>query len=175
MKNIMLDLETLGNGNDAVILSIGAVKFDPKTNTLGDEYYQLIQPKTCTDAGLKMDTSTVMWWFKQSHEARAAFANESDMHPLADVLDDFANWIGDHTTALIWGNGANFDNVILSNAYKACGKATPWPYWGDRCYRTVSSLKRDIKRQRIGTHHNALDDAKTQAQHLMDILAGLYV
>ena len=173
MSNIMLDLETLGNGSDAVIIAIGAVKFDPKTGFVGDGFYELVHPKSCTDIGLKMDSSTVMWWLKQSHEARGAFADESKMRPLPEVLEEFATWVEDREKALVWGNGANFDNVILSNAYKAVNQPQPWPYWGDRCYRTISALRKDIKRNRVGTHHNALDDATTQAQHLLEILAGI--
>jgi len=172
MNNIMLDLETLGNGSDAAMLAIGAVKFDVYDG-LGEEFYLIIDPQTCVDAGLKIDASTVMWWMKQSHEARLAFNDQSKMVPLIGALLDFSNWVGDKKNSLIWGNGANFDNVILSNAYKATGMVQPWPYWGDRCYRTIAALKKDIKLNRVGTHHNALDDAKTQAEHLSQILRSI--
>lgn len=35
MKHVMLDLETMGNGPRAAIVSIGAVFFDPLTGELG--------------------------------------------------------------------------------------------------------------------------------------------
>jgi inhibitor of KinA sporulation pathway (predicted exonuclease) len=34
-------------------------------------------------------------------------------------------------------------------------------------------LRPSIKLERVGTHHNALDDAKSQALHLMKILEAL--
>ena len=37
MKNIMIDLETLGNRSDAVILSLGAVKFDLTSGKIDDQ------------------------------------------------------------------------------------------------------------------------------------------
>jgi DNA polymerase III epsilon subunit-like protein len=60
----MLDLETLGTGNNACILSIGAVKFDPFGEGLQDDsrFEVFIDPQSCTDAGLVIDASTVMWW-----------------------------------------------------------------------------------------------------------------
>lgn len=175
MNNIMLDLETLGNGNKAVIAAIGAVKFDKETGELGQEFYKIVNPKTCIDAGLIMDVDTVLWWFKQSPEARAIFMhNASEISTLQEALAEFTDFVGNPKTALVWGNGSNFDNVILGNAYKAIGEPQPWPYWGDRCYRTAAALTPGIKRNRVGTYHNALDDAKTQALHLMQILRGSY-
>ena len=168
MNNIMLDLETLGNGSNSVIISIGAVKFDPKTKQLGSEFYANVDAESCVKAGLKMDVSTVLWWMQQSDQARSVFKNKG--LTLINALVGFSDWIGDKKNTLVWGNGANFDNVILSNAYKAVGLEQPWPYWGDRCYRTIKALNPNVKADRIGTHHNALDDAKTQAIHLMDML-----
>ena len=69
----------------------------------------------------------------------------------------------------MWGNGAAFDNAILSTAYALCEIEPPWIYWNDRCYRTVKSLNRSIPFIRLGTHHNALSDAESQATHLMQI------
>jgi hypothetical protein len=80
----------------------------------------------------------------------------------------------DHTTQdslQIWGNGADFDNVILSSAYRNTGHVTPWGTYKNRCYRTIKSANRHVAMARTGTHHNALDDAKSQAQHLIRIWA----
>ena len=70
----------------------------------------------------------------------------------------------------MWGNGAEFDNVILSQAYKNVEKEVPWQYYNNRCYRTVKNLFPHIEMERVGAHHNALDDAKSQAEHLLGII-----
>jgi exodeoxyribonuclease VIII len=117
--------------------------------------------------GLKMDASTVMWWMKQSDQARAAF-NEKGVS-LSTALSDFMDWLDDK--ALVWGNGATFDNVILDNAYRATGLTKPWKYNADRCYRTLKALYPQVPAgERSGTYHNALDDAKHQAMHASRIL-----
>ena len=169
MKNIMVDLETLGNGSNAVIIAIGAVNFDE--TGLGKNFYVTVDPQTCIDIGMKMDVSTVMWWMKQNEEARKAF--DKPGISIVNALNGFSTYIrscaGDK--AEIWGNGATFDNVILDNAYRFAGIAKPWAYWADRCYRTMKNLYPEIKQERIGTHHNARDDATFQALHMSKILA----
>ena len=60
-------------------------------------------------------------------------------------------------------------NIILSEAYQRIGTSAPWPFWKDRCYRTMKNMHPGVQMERAGTHHNALDDAKTQALHLMRI------
>lgn len=35
MDNVMLDLETMGNGPEAAIVAIGAVEFDLKSGAIG--------------------------------------------------------------------------------------------------------------------------------------------
>jgi hypothetical protein len=166
---VMVDLETLGNGNSAVIIAVGAVKFDPdKPVILPEPFYSLVDPQSCVDAGLKLDVSTVLWWMKQSDAARAALKPDELNKPgLHAVMSSLMDWYGGDLPT--WGNGATFDNVILRNAFKAVGMEAPWSFWNDRCYRTMKSQYPDVKMARTGTHHNALDDAKSQAVHLCNI------
>lgn len=163
--NVMVDLETLGTASNSVIISMGAVAFDNEGNTLST-FYRRIDPQSCVDAGLKVDVSTVMWWMKQSDAARAAFNEKGVL--LAAALGDFAMWVPED--ACLWGNGATFDNVLLTNAYKAAGLKAPWPYWRDRCYRTVKALYPHISAGAFeGAAHNALADARHQTKHLLKI------
>jgi exodeoxyribonuclease VIII len=169
MKDIMLDLETMGAGPHAAIIAIGAVEFD--LNRVGERFYETVDLESSVNCGGVIDASTVMWWMKQSQEARAAFAGKNI--PLPDALIRFASWLENRAPKKdlkIWGNGASFDNVILSSAYSKVGIDQPWVYYGDRCYRTMKGLHPEIKLNRIGTYHNAVNDAESQALHLIDIL-----
>jgi exodeoxyribonuclease VIII len=80
----------------------------------------------------------------------------------------FADWLPKNV--LVWGNGASFDNAILAQCYRAVGMDFPWKFWNDRCYRTLKNLVLDVPFERTGTHHNALDDARSQAIHASAIL-----
>jgi exodeoxyribonuclease VIII len=171
VNNIMIDLETMGNGPQSAIIAIGAVEFDIETQTLGTKFYQLVDLASSVAQGGVMDASTVLWWLKQSDAARAALNGEGVN--IDDALQVFCDWSAEcnHPSNLkVWGNGADFDNVILASAYRRSGREQPWPFWGNRCYRTVKGLYPHIKLERAGTHHNALDDAVSQAQHLMAML-----
>lgn len=166
MQDIMLDLETLGNGPNSVILSIGGVKFGP--NGLGEEFYRVVDAQSCIDSGLQMDVSTILWWMEQGDEARAEFKRKGAN--LGAALLDFRQFCGGGSDDLrVWGDGAAFDNAILANAYKKTNIERPWKFWNDRCYRTAKNLFPDVPFVRVGTGHNALDDAKSQAQHLISI------
>lgn len=163
MNNIMLDLETMGTGPDAAIISIGAVRFDAD---ITDRFYKIVSLKSSVDAGLRMDPETVLWWMRRSEEARAEF--DEDATTLFDALMAFAEWAG--KGAIVWGNGSDFDNVILASAYRLMKIPAPWIFWNNRCYRTVKALHPEIALERTGTYHRAVDDAESQARHLMRIL-----
>ena len=169
----MLDLETLGTGPNALILSIGAVKFNLKNLTLGEQFHVSVDLDTLrTDAyGFDIDPGTVKWWMaaeRQPGRDALAAAPKTD---LPSMLEGFALWMGEDN--FVWGNGSSFDNVVLRNAYEKLGMEPPWPYWKDRCYRTVKNLAPDLLIQRLGSHHSALDDARSQATHMLALFSKL--
>ena len=167
MNNVMVDLETMGANSNAAIIAIGAVKFDAKSQEITDRFDEIVDLKSSMDADLQVDPDTILWWMQQSEQAREPF-KQTGIN-LKEALQKFATWIGDD--AKIWGNGAAFDNVILENAYRACDLQIPWPHYNNRCYRTMAQLNRHIKVKRTGVYHCAIDDAETQANHLMTILS----
>lgn len=170
--NVMVDLETLGTGNDAVILSIGAVKF---TGTeIVDEFHVGVDPATCQQVGLTIDAATVLWWFKDDIGAAREALLGLERVDIGSALAGFAQWFGPDSLPL-WGNGATFDNVILRSAYAACHMEYPARFWDDKCYRTVKNLAPMVKLERLGTHHDALDDARSQAKHLQAIVHHLTI
>ena len=172
MNDVMLDLETMGNGPDAAIVAIGAVEFDLAAQRIGERFYVAVDLASAVASGGAMDASTVLWWMKQSDAARAAF--DVNGEPIAAALGQFAVWMegrGKRDDLRVWGNGAGFDNVVLSSAFRRIGMKQPWPFRNDRCYRTVKAKHPEVKMQRVGTHHNAVDDAESQARHLMAMMA----
>jgi exodeoxyribonuclease VIII len=168
MTHVMLDLETFGNGSDALIVSIGACKFDPCGSGVTDSFHVAIDPVSAQAIGLKIDAGTVMWWLHadRAPAREALLANE--MVDIGSALSGFAEWFGG-TSMPVWGNGATFDNVILRHAFQRYGLPCPWHFGHDRCYRTMKNLAPHVLIERTGTHHDALDDAVSQALHLQVI------
>lgn len=166
MTNVMIDIETFGTNNEAVVISIGAAKFTDMD--IIDSFHVAIDPQDCVNYGLKMDAGTILWWMgEERSEARKQWLS-FDKLDLYSALSGFAEWYGDKSLPT-WGNGATFDNVVLRSAFNKANIMCPWKYWDDRCYRTMKNLNPAITHERKGTHHNAVDDAIYQAQHLVKI------
>lgn len=177
--HVMVDLETGGNVPGCTILSIGAVQFNPMTGKLGAEHYEVVNHKSCMDYGLFDNQSTINWWKNQSKEARSVLTlsmRKTKNTPLPKALLNFQDFLCATTSfdnIKVWGCGSDFDNAILSAAYNAVETDLPWLFWNNRCYRTMKTLAPSIKVVRQGTYHNALDDAKTQAIHLAQVVQHL--
>jgi hypothetical protein len=177
-NHIMLDLETLDSGPTAAIVSIGAVRMDFENLALLDDFYRMVDARSCEEYGLKIGADTVLWWLAQSEQAWLALTYPNRLS-LPEALGGFSNWAG--VSPVIWGNGATFDNVILRNAYRAARArgalvAYPASYRDDLCYRTMRRmfpLKAGAPDGNVGVRHNALDDARAQAVTLLAILKGL--
>lgn len=177
ITNVMLDLETLGTRPGCTILSIGAVTFD--RDGIGiSKFYTLIRRRSCAYAGLHEDPATIAWWRKQPAEAANILDLADDsvlLYDLASALRDFDRWLFDCDGVLMWGNGADFDNAILKEAYARCGYIElPWGIYNDRCYRTLKNLRPNITLVRNeADKHNAINDAEYQANHAIMLLNDL--
>ena len=161
LVDAMVDIESLGTTPGSAILSIGAVMFGPAG--LGETFYAPVLLQSCTAIGLTIDPNTIAWWMQQSDAARAA-AFRDDAAPLATVLEQFSNWFSLVRAERPWSQGANFDPPLLDAAYRACGMTPPWKYWNVRDTRTLYDLAGVKVDRSKGTHHNALDDARVQAE-----------
>jgi exodeoxyribonuclease VIII len=170
--HIMLDLETMGTRPDAPIVAIGAVAFNAMGVT-DETFYRVVSLHSAVRFGAVIDPSTVMWWLQQGDSARNALTEAQDEAIGLDVaLRDFMQFVCAYGDSLkgVWGNGAPFDNVLTHESGRRCG-VPMWEFWKDKCYRTVKGMYPDVKMARSGTHHNALDDARSQAEHLIAISA----
>lgn len=168
--HIMLDLETLGTKHDAVIISIGAVRF---TDTeILDTFHVGVEPATSAPYKLKIDGETVKWWLHPDRGAARASWLDLEKVDISSALLGFGVWAAEQgAQPTIWGNGSAFDNTILRYSCEAVGIDYPTPFYKDACYRTIKGLVPFIVLERMGEHHNAADDARSQAVHLQKILA----
>ncbi|HBQ0838602.1 TPA: 3'-5' exoribonuclease [Klebsiella pneumoniae] len=177
--HVMVDLETMGKKHNAPIVAIGAVVFDPATGSIGESFYKVVCLESSVNWGAVIDPSTVIWWLKQSSEARSEIVND-DAIPLQDALLQFREFVSDNVAggskkAQVWGNGASFDNSILRSSYDCIAEDYPWEYWNDRDVRTMVELGQAISfdpKTTIpfeGSRHNALADAIHQARYVSAI------
>jgi len=164
-QHVMLDLETLSTKPNAVITEIGAVVFN--SEEISAKFYCNINIQSCLDLGLQVDGNTIAWRMKN-----AQVQEETVGLHIETALIRFNSFIAQYTNrekVKVYGNSSAFDNVILRNAFEASHFTPPWNWNNDRCYRTLKNLYPHIELERIGTHHNALNDAESQAEHMIDI------
>lgn len=166
MNRIMLDLETYGRGPHALVLSMGACFFDEEE--VGDSIYMILSREDQWGKR-EINADTIKWWDEQGEAARKVL--DAPQTPVLHVLNSFAAFIAAFAdfpdSVEIWGNGATFDNVIMSTLYEDFNVRRPWSYSGDRCYRTLKNIAvpfgADDLPEFEGAKHNALDDAIYQA------------
>jgi DNA polymerase III epsilon subunit-like protein len=167
--HLMVDLETLGTDPRAVILSIGAVRFT-ETEIVSKLYLELDIQDQLDHGTRKISPQTLAWWVDQGDDAKRVFSDGPHKHSLAVGLYDLGLFIGsDQDTVNVWSNGAAFDVPILETAYNDVQGGIPWRFYNVRCYRTVKAMYPGVPKPQIGTAHNALDDALSQALHLQAI------
>jgi hypothetical protein len=152
MTDVILDLETYSTRSDAVILSIGAIKFTrgptqaplvqrgchlPPLSEM-DTFYRRITIESCNGLGLHTDPSTVKWWATQNKAMREECVEHKDRVSIQEALADFSDWFGN--SRCVWGNGSSFDVTIIETAYNRCKIQAPWKFWNIRDVRTVFDL-----------------------------------
>lgn len=163
-RDVMVDLETINNSGTSAIASIGACVFDK--DGVYHTFYCVVDTATCLEIGMTQSEDTLAWWAKQSEPARRIFAPETPKLSILQALTQFAKWFQAVGGKEMWGNGADFDNAILAHAYRLLKMKQPWGYSASRCFRTVKNGA--YMTVRTGVYHNALDDAITQAQYMVD-------
>ncbi len=174
--HLMIDLETMGFGPDAAICAIGAVVFDPKAggDGLGAQRYWRIALSDSMQRGGRADAETICWWLRQTDEARSEICSPH-AESLLTALPSLSDWMRLHGVTEVWGNGADFDLVILAGAYRRAHIFCPWTYPQHRCLRTLRRLRPDVAKAvgKEGLKHHALSDARWGARVAVEILRGL--
>lgn len=176
--HFMLDLETMATSPDAAICQIAMVKFWP-TIAIHAAFSVNVNLASSVAYGGKMDPDTVLWWFKQPEQVRAMLT--SNQVPLHTALTDLSQWLDkqepDREARYVWGNGSDFDNVILTAAYRQVGVPQPWNFRNNRCFRTLRELLPSVEappRSTSDIQHTALGDARYQAIWARFLLRALH-
>lgn len=170
--DIMLDLESLGTRPDCVILTLGAVKFDPYTvDGFGEGLYFRIDVDEQTALGRAVQDDTLEWWMRQAEDVREEALGEQGRIGLEEMyrkLNKFCVGVEN-----IWAQGPVFDIAILENLYRQCGWPTPWQFWQIRDSRTLFGVHGDPREKNKAGLHNALEDCISQAQGVQEIYRSL--
>ena len=190
--DIMVDLETLGTRQDAIVLEISAVEFNCHTGEIGEVFDAKLDIDEQVQYRRSFNCETLQWWFKQDEEARKNIFNEDVDIIRFDILwalAEFSNFVkrcnnkcnsdSDRRVVKLWGNGSIFDLGILQNMYENCfhNMKLPWKFWAVNDVRTIVDLNPDVKKncEFDGTPHCAVDDCKHEIKYLVETLKTIKV
>ena len=187
-KHFMVDIETLSTAVNAVVLSIGAVEFDPMSGKIEREFYHKLD--LSEQENRHIDANTVQWWFKQCQENPVNFElmtkhnREKDgvefvLYKLGEFINGGTAYAqvraGGYEKLSIYACDPDFDMAILNDLYKDNGLPSPWRYSELRSVRTIRELIKiagmEIPHQEA--NHNALDDCIRQAKEVSYFIANL--
>lgn len=183
--DIMIDLETLGTKADSHVISIGACAFDIEYERITNVFYGVLDYADQQKLGRTIDFQTVKWWLSQSDEAKKVFDSKPsvsegvfgsalstfEVRYSSSVLLQFIEWVESIEDRTVWGNGSTFDISIMENLLHAFDTRVPWRYTKVNDLRTfVRFLGKGKKVEKLGITHNALDDAISQAQYVINAL-----
>ena len=175
---VMIDLETLGTRPDAVILTLGAIKFDPFKPDVepGPGIYFRLDIENQLALGRTVDDSTIDWWGQQDPKVREEAMGDLEGETRVDVaklkyeLNKFLVGVD-----YIWAQGPAFDIVILEDLYRSQGWGFPWHFWQIRDSRTLFGVHGDPREKGRDQAHNALMDCYYQAIGVQKIYKDLNI
>jgi hypothetical protein len=167
MKNLMIDIETLGTKSYSVIATMAAVEFDIETGDMGRNFYAKISISDSLLRGLNVDPKTMEWWRKQSAEAKLEVFNERcERSNLQDALVALRDFVG-NIDYFMWANSPRFDLGLIENALDVCNISRFWDFRKERDVRTfVDGHEKlwDGMRSDKDTAHHALTDCAVQVK-----------
>lgn len=186
-KHFMVDIETLSTAVNAVVLSVGAVEFDPFTGKIESELYRELRLDMQHNRHISGDT--VQWWAEQLTENNAenilTNPNLKKISPHNAVFDlgEFfkSRTYGvtspeEYDDIIVWACDPDFDLAILSNLYGELNLPVPWKFWNTRSVHTVRMLNKiagiEVPVQPVT--HNALEDCIRQAKEVSALLSMLH-
>jgi len=169
--SITFDLETLGNNANSPIIQLGAVRFygdevNPDDIKEEDKFIRNINMKSLQNYGFEVNYDTIEWWFKQEDKAIKSIVNVEDKVDIRQALSDFRTWLVNPADYVYWSH-ATFDPPILTNALVKTGVGNFIRFTSHRDIRTLTHLVGGhVNVDRVGVHHNALDDCIYQALYI---------
>lgn len=173
MKDIMVDIETLGTDVDSVITHVAMLEFDRETGEYGENECLGIDIQSSLNAGLKISADTLLWWFgaKNSNvgdEARQELINrQKESMDIKEAMTKISSILTDRY--YIWAKPPMFDMSIIQYSIKICGLSPRWDFRKIRCVRTILDYyPKDV--EKAVNNHDPLSDCMNQVDQLVKTL-----
>jgi len=114
--HLMIDLETLSTEQNAIILNIGAIGFDPFSSNVYTQHSFYARIDLESQPTRHESEQTLKWWMKQHKDSQEEAFGEDNRIPLNIALGEVSKLV--RKSSKVWSQGVGFDIPILENAYK---------------------------------------------------------
>lgn len=178
---LMVDIESLALGPRPVITQIAILGYDLELDELlEDRFFQHlpIEPQQQIIPARKISASTLLWWMRQSDEARESFelSASEDFEDLVAVMRGLVaafNRLTKNGTREyeLCAKSAKFDITAIETLLEELGLEVPWHY------RNITDVRQDLRRAGIEEKnvpkpqgmvpHNAYWDARWQIESFL--------
>jgi len=194
MKDIMLDIETLGTSPGAPIVQIAAKQFsrtNPDNDWICQNFEVKVDLQSCLDAGLtEITAGTLEFWFRQdptmAHRLLFSDMGRWSIVEACAGLHDFARAVAadcvcDTNDLIWWAKGPDFDMGLIADACSRFNLSEPWKYSKKRDLRTlqdISNMPDDVLDQLIPPpqeQHDAMIDVEFQIEQVRRCLRQITV
>lgn len=170
MADLMIDIETLSILPNAVVLTLGAVQFDPfdPSERFFTENYFRFDIEEQLELGRDVNDDTVDWWGRQSEESRNEALSDDNRMKFSEYYPVLTKMVVG--SKRVWAQGPVFDMCILENLYRQNQTPIPWQYYNVRDSRTLLQALGD-SRNAGAKAHNALEDCKEQIRAIKRVVS----
>jgi hypothetical protein len=166
LPDVMVDIETTSlHQSNALILSIGVVRFDPRPVdgvVFGET--TLIVPSITEQLllGRLVDPDTMKFWAAQPPEASDHWAKRYEPDTLVNAMTKLKRSLLDADR--VWANGIVFDLCNLADLYqRVTGERLPWHYRAPRDMRTFCEELPQSRFSEVGDAIDMIDEFKIVA------------
>lgn len=161
-QDIMIDAETLDTSPFCVLLTIGAVIFDPRGNGVTETLDLRPSIEEQLEMGRVINDDTVAWWGNQSAAAQHEALGDHDRIPFKEAMEKLYKFCWNRNRP--WSHGAAFDIVAMETSWTSLGMQEPWLFHKVRDTRTLYDVTGvSLKDDGYVTTHKASEDATRQA------------
>jgi hypothetical protein len=161
MKELMLDIETLGNTPGSIVFEVGAVLFDEKG--VLDTFHAFMPVAASAHRGFTIALPTLSWRADNGRSLNDIITMSGLEGSINDTMLRLAKFMDG--VEQFWSKG-NFDYPLMARYFDSCNLNTPWKYGQVRELRTMLS-EFGIVTPKADISHNALEDALQQVELLL--------
>ena len=167
MIHYMIDIETLGKGPNAMVLSIAAVKFDHNEVIKAVEIYPDLDEQQQNYH--QIDIDTLLWWMK-SKEILSEYLSKHRKN-LNFCYHQLAFFLFDRTAETkIWSKSPRFDLQILENLWNNHPHLWDYRSQGDVRMAEFKLQQRNIELKKSDKAHDSLSDCFAQVINVQEFL-----